>query len=128
VQGRIQLLVFLSATCSVCDAIIPYLPRYARSISSIARISIVLSDGEATDKFRRWSRGSPVVIRDSSLSALFDIPTLPYAVAIDCEERVLSKGVVNDVQQLESLLNEAERRGPDGSESDQEPQHLQGAR
>jgi hypothetical protein len=51
------------------------------------------------------------MVVDQSLPELFALPAMPYAVVVDDHGRIASKGVFNDIVQLESVLNEAELAG-----------------
>ena len=111
ITGQQKLLLFMSPTCQLCDALIPDLPAFARSIRVGAELLVVLNGADRTGKLRDWKPGRPPVVVDASLMDIFDVPSLPYAIAVDDLGRVASKGLVNDLVQLESLLNTPEDQG-----------------
>jgi methylamine dehydrogenase accessory protein MauD len=103
--GRSQLLFFLSPTCPVCKKLLPALRTLAAAEG--VRLQIVLaSDGETEEHRAFWQReklGLPYVLSEE-LGLSFQIGRLPYAVVIGADGTVRSKGLVNNREQIESLL------------------------
>ena len=104
--GRSQLLFFLSPTCPVCKKLLPIL----RSLSQHERatVDVVLaSDGEFDEHSRFYQREKlapfPYVL-STDLGMAFRISKLPYAVVIGPAGLVSAKGLVNNREQIESLL------------------------
>ena len=104
--GRTQLLFFLSPTCPVCKKLLPVL----RSLSQHERttVDVVLaSDGEFDEHSRFYQREKlaplPYVL-SSDLGMAFRISKLPYAVVIGPAGLISAKGLVNNREQIESLL------------------------
>ena len=104
--GRTQLLFFLSPTCPVCKKLLPVL----RSLSQHERttVDVVLaSDGEFDEHSRFYQREKlaplPYVL-STDLGMAFRISKLPYAVVIGPAGLISAKGLVNNREQIESLL------------------------
>ena len=104
--GRTQLLFFLSPTCPVCKKLLPIL----RSLSQHERttVDVVLaSDGELDEHSRFYRREKlapfPYVL-STDLGMAFRISKLPYAVVIGPAGLISAKGLVNNREQIESLL------------------------
>ena len=104
--GRSQLLFFLSPTCPVCKKLLPVL----RSLSQHERatIDVVLaSDGDVEEHSRFYQREKlapfPYVL-STDLGMAFRISKLPYAVVIGPAGLISAKGLVNNREQIESLL------------------------
>ena len=104
--GRTQLLFFLSPTCPVCKKLLPIL----RSLSQHERatVDVVLaSDGELDEHSRFYQREKlaplPYVL-STDLGMAFRISKLPYAVVIGPAGLISAKGLVNNREQIESLL------------------------
>lgn len=110
-EGKVKLLVFMSPTCEICDPMVPHMPGFSRSLKSHAELLVVMSAADTTGKFSAWRPGAPQTVVDQSLPELFALPAMPYAVVVDDGGRVASKGVFNDIVQLESVLNEADLVG-----------------
>jgi methylamine dehydrogenase accessory protein MauD len=99
------LLFFLSPTCPVCKRLIPVL----RSLrTGETNIDIVLaSDGEdaAHRAFYVREKLAPFpYVLSAQLGMTFRIGKLPYAVLISADGRIAAKGLVNNREQIESLL------------------------
>ncbi len=104
--GRSQLLFFLSPTCPVCKQLLPAL----RSLSQHegASLEVVLaSDGALEEHQRFYVREKlapfPYVL-STDLGMTFRISKLPYAVLIGSGGVVSAKGLINNREQLESLV------------------------
>jgi methylamine dehydrogenase accessory protein MauD len=104
--GRSQLLFFLSPTCPVCKQLLPVL----RSLSQHegASLEVVLaSDGALEEHQRFYVREKlapfPYVL-STDLGMTFRISKLPYAVLIGSGGVISAKGLINNREQLESLV------------------------
>jgi len=104
--GRSQLLFFLSPTCPVCKQLMPVL----RSLSAHegASLEVVLaSDGALEEHQRFYVREKlapfPYVL-STDLGMTFRISKLPYAVLIGPNGVISAKGLINNREQLESLV------------------------
>jgi methylamine dehydrogenase accessory protein MauD len=104
--GRSQLLFFLSPTCPVCKKLLPIL----RSLSQHERATldvVLASDGDADEHSRFYQREKlapfPYVL-STELGMTFRISKLPYAVVIGPAGPISAKGLVNNREQIESLL------------------------
>jgi methylamine dehydrogenase accessory protein MauD len=104
--GRSQLLFFLSPTCPVCKKLLPIL----RSLSQHERATldvVLASDGEVDEHSRFYQREKlapfPYVL-STDLGMAFRISKLPYAVVIGPAGLISAKGLVNNREQIESLL------------------------
>jgi methylamine dehydrogenase accessory protein MauD len=104
--GRSQLLFFLSPTCPVCKQLLPVL--HSLSQHERASLDVVLaSDGVLEEHQRFYVREKlapfPYVL-STELGITFRISKLPYAVVIGPGGLISAKGLVNNREQLESLL------------------------
>ena len=110
--GRSTLIFFLSPTCPVCDTLIPVLRSISQAESGWLDI-IVASDGEPVEhvKFREQKDlGSFPYIVSTQLGVTYQVAKLPFAVLIDDQGIVRSKGLTNNREHLESMF-EAQERG-----------------
>lgn len=104
------LMIFLSTTCALCHKIAPSVG----AINGRAQpLVFIHGSGPAADEFLslldKRVRASASIDRRAFDS--FQVEATPFAVVLDREYRVTAKGIVNSLQQLESLLLE-ERRTP----------------
>lgn len=109
-RPRSMLLFFLSPTCPVCKKLLPVLR--AMHSSEARSLEIVLaSDGERAEheRFQRTERlgGFPYLL-SAELGLAFRVSKLPYAVLLDNSGIVRAKGLVNNREQIESLLEARE--------------------
>jgi hypothetical protein len=88
--ARYALAVFTSEGCPVCSALEPVLALMARD---------PMVELDVFDE-----------VRDAAVWRELRIPGSPYAVVLDLDGRVLSKGTFNSLGQLESLLATAHDR------------------
>jgi methylamine dehydrogenase accessory protein MauD len=105
-SARSTLLFFLSPTCPVCKKLLPIL----RSLSQHERATldvVLASDGEVDEHSRFYQREKlapfPYVL-STDLGMMFRISKLPYAVVIGPSGLISAKGLVNNREQIESLL------------------------
>lgn len=100
-----QLLLFVSPTCPVCKELVPTAKSMARS----ENVSLIFgSDGGQADNHLQYIEkmkleGYPYIV-SLELGMRFEVGKLPYAVLIDEDGVLRSKGLVNSREHLESLV------------------------
>ena len=101
-----ELVFFISPTCPVCKKLIPIL-RMVRDKEKESLNVILASDGDEMRQKKFYEKARledfPYVI-SSDLGMSFKVSKLPYAVLIDESGVIRSKGLINNREQLESLL------------------------
>jgi methylamine dehydrogenase accessory protein MauD len=109
-SGRTQLLFFLSPTCPVCKKLLPIL-RSIRSDEQRDTDILLASDGAVQDHKAFYTREKlapfPYVL-SAELGLTYRIGKLPYAIVIGPDGRIAAKGLVNNREQIESLLTARE--------------------
>jgi hypothetical protein len=85
--GGRRLLAFVSATCPICERVLPSLPA-------------------AADAFGLELQ----VVSDPELELAYNVPGVPFVVVFDESGVVRSKGTVNTLEQVEGLADTARRR------------------
>ena len=104
-RARSQLLLFVSPNCPMCKKLLPI----ARSFARVERqLELVLVGDGAREEHEALVRehgltGLPLVI-SPAVGMAYGIGKLPYAVLIDAEGVVRSKGLVNSREHLDSLV------------------------
>ena len=105
-----ELLFFLSPNCPVCKKLIPILRSIQKSEMSWLTV-ILASDGdpEKQKAFYKKTRldDFPYVL-SNDLGMTFKVGKLPYALLLDKNGVIKSKGLVNSREQLESLFTAQE--------------------
>lgn len=85
--GARRLVLFSSPTCMVCREVAPALPAAARAADLV-----------------------PQVVHDPDAEGAFEIPGTPFLLVLDELGIVRAKGTVNNLEQMEGLVDTAERR------------------
>jgi len=103
------LLVFVSPACGACRDLAPGLGTFSRDYLDRLRVyvvsTVVASDAADSDASFVGALGGNVPFsRDRALGKTFGIQATPYAVLLGPELDVRVKGIVNNLDQLESLL------------------------
>ncbi|WP_241241955.1 methylamine utilization protein MauD [Sphingobium algorifonticola] len=100
----LRLLMFVSAQCPLCKGLIPV----AKSFASDERLSLVFvgDDDPATQQamIARHGLDAYPFVNGPEVGQAFAVGKLPFAVLLDAEGTVLSKGLVNSREHLESLI------------------------
>ncbi|MEM7501271.1 MAG: methylamine dehydrogenase accessory protein MauD [Pseudomonadota bacterium] len=111
-DAKSTLLFFLSANCPVCKTLLPVLKSAQKSEGSWLEV-VLASDGEASAQRAFVSRedlSDFTYLLSTDLGMTYQVGKLPYAVLIDEQGIIRSKGLVNSREHIESLF-EAKERG-----------------
>ena len=103
-QGRLKLLMFVSPMCPICKELIPVAKSFVRR----EKLDVVFVGDDAINDQRRMIQdlgiaGFPFV-NGSEAGRAYGVDKLPHAVLLDDAGVVLSKGLVNSREHLESLV------------------------
>lgn len=85
--GRPRLVLFASQTCAVCREVSPGLPAAAAA-----------------------GRLEAIVVHDPDAESAFGVPGTPFVLVLDEQGIVRAKGTVNNLEQVEGLVDTANRR------------------
>lgn len=100
----LRLLMFVSAQCPLCKALIPV----ARSFAQDERVALTFvgDDDPAAQRAMIVQQGLQDYdfVNDEAVGRTLGVGKLPFAVLIDEDGKILSKGLVNSREHLESLL------------------------
>ena len=106
---RHQLLLFLSPACSNCKELLPGLHTLAKDYRDSVQVFAVSSGEQTPEDYENAKRLGPLVPyvcrAELHSDSEFAIHGTPYAVLLDSSNSVVSKGMVNNLQHLESLLS-----------------------
>ncbi len=107
-RGQRQLLLFVSPHCPLCKEIIPI----AKSFAKRERLDIVFAGDDDLAEQRamiaRMEMGGFAFVNSAEVGLTFHVDRLPHAVLIGDDGVVLSKGLVNSREHLESLVTAQE--------------------
>jgi methylamine dehydrogenase accessory protein MauD len=105
--SRSTLLFFLSPNCPVCKKLLPILRSLASAEGASMRL-VLASDGEEAEH-RKFALAHQLerfpYVLSTPMGLAFRVSRLPFAVLIGEDGIVKAKGLVNNREQLESLLN-----------------------
>ena len=98
----LRLLMFVSAQCPLCKAIIPMAKSFARD----ERVALTFVGDVAAQRAMIAQHGleSYMFVNGPDVGQAFGVAKLPFAVLLDAEGTILSKGLVNSREHLESLV------------------------
>jgi hypothetical protein len=93
-QGPRRLVVFSSPTCSICRELAPAIPAAAAA-----------------------THLAPMIVHDETAERAWDVPGTPFVVVLDELGVVRAKGTVNNLEQIEGLIDTAERRAQEARQA-----------
>ena len=100
----LRLLMFVSATCPLCKGLIPA----ARSFAKDERVELTFVGDDTVDAQQAMIAAQGLedyrFINGPAVGQAFEVGKLPYAVLLDADGTILSKGLVNSREHLESLV------------------------
>ncbi len=103
-KGRMQLLLFVSPHCPLCKDLIPIAKNFVRR----EKLDIVFVGDDALEEQRamiaRLDMAALPFVNGPIVGRTFHVDRLPHAVLIGSTGTVLSKGLVNSREHLESLV------------------------
>jgi len=103
-KARMQLLLFVSPHCPLCKELIPI----AKNFGKTEKLDIVFIGDDDPDEQRamiaRLEMGGLPFVNSSIVGRSFHVDRLPHAVLIGGDGTLLSKGLVNSREHLESLI------------------------
>ena len=108
VRGKPTLLVFITTSCSACarlTAAIRTLWKSEHDKLEIALVSLYSTEEEAREFAKRHKLTHIPCTADAQAGLVYQVASPPYALLIDEQGTVRAKGVVNNSEHLESLLN-----------------------
>jgi methylamine dehydrogenase accessory protein MauD len=109
--GRSTLLFFLSPNCPICKTLLPAVRSAARSERGWLDV-VLASDGKEHDHARfvaEHELGQFSYVSSEVLGMSYGVGKLPYAVLIGENGNIVSMGIVNSREHLESLFESRER-------------------
>ncbi len=108
---RSTLVFFLSPTCPVCETLLPVLHSARKSERDWLRI-VLASDGDISAQQSFIEANDLAVfpyILSAELGRAYHVEKLPYAILIDEQGVLRSRGLINTREHLESLFEAKER-------------------
>jgi methylamine dehydrogenase accessory protein MauD len=107
-RGKQTLLVFMSSGCESCEEVAPAVRSIARSEQAVTDTIVVTREsGDSFDAgfFARHKLDELPVVSSQDLADELGVLTTPYALLVDQQGILRTKGIVNNLDQLVSLFN-----------------------
>lgn len=103
-KAGLRLLMFVSAQCPLCKAMIPMAKSFAHD--ERVALTFVGDDDVAAQKAMIAQQGLEPYpfVNGPEVGQAFGVAKLPFAVLLDADGAILSKGLVNSREHLESLV------------------------
>ena len=104
-KSGLNLLFFISLDCPICKSLIPVVQSVALSEDAVL---VFVSDGGELAAHRQFAQRASLAnhtyLYSETVGRSFAVGKLPYAVLLDTAGVVLSFGIVNNREHLESLF------------------------
>ncbi|MEM7019196.1 MAG: methylamine dehydrogenase accessory protein MauD [Pseudomonadota bacterium] len=108
--NRSQLLFFISPTCPVCKTLLPVVKSAGKSEDDWLEV-ILASDGEEAEHreyIKTHELENYTYVSSELLGVNYGVSKLPYAVLIDEAGNLVTMGIINSREHLESLFESKE--------------------
>lgn len=108
-ESRARMIVFLSPSCVACRNLIVGLNEVVATRGNEFDFLVICRDtaGSCRDFARlRSIRPRVLVDADGEIERRFEVDATPFAYLVDYEGRVLLRGIVNNWQQLDAMLEQ----------------------
>jgi methylamine dehydrogenase accessory protein MauD len=117
IHDKRTLLLFISPQCPSCAEVAPSvraLARSERATLDVVLVSFVEDSPKILQFLKKYDFQRLTCVLSRRASREYGIFVTPYAVLLSQSGRIISKGVANHIEHLESLLNVAEPEGDQG--------------
>ncbi|HUD91946.1 methylamine utilization protein MauD [Sphingobium sp.] len=101
---KLRLLLFVSAQCPLCKAVIPMATSFAKA--ERVALTFIGDDDASAQRAMIAQHGleGHAFINGPEVGQAYEVAKLPFALLLDEEGAILSKGLVNSREHLESLI------------------------
>jgi methylamine dehydrogenase accessory protein MauD len=128
-RGRKTLLLFVSPHCRVCEDVAPGVRSVARSERSTT--DVVLVSADSPESLRTFLESTALTsipaLASWEVVSRYEVWTTPFAILVGEQGTVITKGIVNHIEDLESIVRAGEI-GVDSLETWLEARGLRGER
>lgn len=106
--GARRMLFFISAQCPICKKLIPF----AKSFAAAENVDLIFAGDDNPDIQRKLVSDAGLTgygfLNDAVLGRSFAVDKLPHAVLLADDGTIISRGLVNSREHLESMIVAAE--------------------
>lgn len=107
VDGSATTLVFVAPGCAACKVLQPAIRALGRNLPTGHRMLVVSNGDHALSEPYLLALGDVPVIANPEIFTLYAVEDTPYVLHIDAQGLLRRKGVVNTLEQLESIVEGA---------------------
>lgn len=106
-KSAMNLLLFISPTCPVCEELLPSLVTFAKSYKGYIHVSAISRHDDEKDRDRaaQLAKAGILLTSDPDLNARMGVSSYPFAILLDSDNVVTARGIVNSLEQIESLVS-----------------------
>lgn len=106
-KDQASFILFISPTCPVCKSLVPTARSLVKTEGKRMRL-VFASDGDELDRHKAYVKDLDIAdypyVLSQQLGMAYQVSKLPFAVLIDNDGILKSKGLVNTREHLESLI------------------------
>jgi methylamine dehydrogenase accessory protein MauD len=101
------LLIFMSASCRACRSLVPAIGPLLAETRGVIDWALVIADDPGTSRGFRRENGLTFILfsHAPSLRTKLNVGMTPYAILIQRSGKVVAKGIVNQIEHLESIVD-----------------------
>lgn len=114
--GEPQLLLFVSPGCIVCEQVLPGIPAVAKSSALRPFVLTDVDEHETRRAYQSKDVGAPLIPARFAAQR-YEVPGTPYVIVLDSLGIVRGKGTINNLEQLEGLVDVAQRRAEEETQA-----------
>jgi hypothetical protein len=110
-RARPSLFIFVTPSCSLCKPVVEALPTVQAAYPSVGILPLIV--GTSSDDRASYAASIPLPSRTdkTELFTEWSIPGTPFAVGVDRTNRIVARGIVNNLPQLEAIASKVEIEG-----------------
>lgn len=109
-HAKSTLLLFVAPSCPICKVLLPVVSHMQRSEKQWLNI-VLASDGDEVAQralIEKHKLTQVPYVLSQQLGVSYRVAKLPFSVLLDEQGKIVSKGLINSREQLESLFNAKE--------------------
>jgi hypothetical protein len=114
-QRKETIILFSSSMCPICNTVYPLLPMAEKRFDLLSKIIMEGLDGDEVgsiaEKVKTAGIQPPVYSLTPTMRVDVKLEGFPFAYFLSADGRVLAKGVVNTIADIELLISEGRRAG-----------------
>lgn len=109
-QGKSTLVLFVSPSCPICKVLLPLINSLQKAETRWLNVVLASDGDEAAQRalIAQHKLDAIPYVLSQELGVAYRVAKLPFSVLMDEQGQIVSKGLINSREQLESLFNAKE--------------------